>query len=82
MGAAAYGSYQGLLLLLKNSAAATILAVCVGGVVYGCLLLKLGGVEQSELRSMPGGTKVIALDENSIFFKNVFKKFPPDGYYR
>ena len=68
MGAAAYGSYQGLLLLLKNSAAATILAVCVGGVVYGCLLLKLGGVEQSELRSMPGGTKVIALGRKFHLF--------------
>lgn len=68
MGAAAYGSYQGLLLLLKNSAAATILAVCAGGAVYGCLLLKLGGVEQSELRSMPGGTKVIALGRKFHLF--------------
>lgn len=68
MGAAAYGSYQGLLLLLKNSAAATILAVCVGGAVYGCLLLKLGGVDQSELRSMPGGTKVIALGRKFHLF--------------
>ena len=68
MGAAAYGSYKGLLLLFKNSTAATILAVCAGAAVYGCLLLKLGGVEQSELRSMPGGTKVIALGRKFHLF--------------
>lgn len=68
MGAAAYGSYQGLFLLLKNSALATVLAVCAGAAVYGCLLLKLGGVEQSELRSMPGGGKVIALGRKFHLF--------------
>lgn len=68
MGAAAYGSYQGLFLLLKNNAVAVILAVCAGVAVYGGLLLKLGGVEQSELRSMPGGTKVIAIGRKFHLF--------------
>lgn len=68
MGAAAYGSYQGLFLLLRSSAAATLLAIGVGAAVYGSLLLKLGGIEQSELRSMPGGTKVIAFGRKFHLF--------------
>ena len=55
MGAAAYGCYQGLSRLFGGSGIATVGAVLAGVLVYGILLLKIGGVDAQELQTMPGG---------------------------
>lgn len=61
MGAAAYGTYYGIHLVLKSNALAVLGAVGVSVVIYGVLLLKLHCVEESELLTMPGGRKMAKL---------------------
>ena len=59
MGAVAYGCYQGLSRLFGGSGIATVGAVLAGVLVYGILLLKIGGVDAQELQTMPGGTRIL-----------------------
>ena len=61
MGAAAFGVYKGVTLIIKSNLLVTILAVFAAIAVYGVLLIKLRCVDEDELYSMPGGTKVIRL---------------------
>lgn len=61
MGAAAFLIYTGAHLLLRSNVIATILAVAVAVVVYGVLLLKLRCIEEHELYTMPGGTKILGI---------------------
>lgn len=61
MGAAAYGTYFGVHLLLKRNVFGVLAAVGVAVVVYGILLLKLHCVDESELLTMPGGRKLAGI---------------------
>jgi len=61
MGAAAFGVYKGVTLIIKSNLLGTIFAVLTAIAVYGVLLIKLRCVDEEELYSMPGGTKVIRL---------------------
>jgi len=61
MGAAAFGVYKGVTLIIKSNLLETIFAVLAAIAVYGVLLIKLRCVDEEELYSMPGGTKVIRL---------------------
>lgn len=58
MGAAAYGTYLGVHLILKRNVFGVLAAVGVAIVIYGILLLKLHCVDESELLTMPGGRKL------------------------
>lgn len=59
MGAAAYGCYQGLSRLLGSNGIAAAGSILAGVLVYGILLLKIGGVEAQELQTMPGGARLL-----------------------
>lgn len=61
MGAAAYLVYRGVTLIIKSNLVGTLFAVLTAVAVYGVLLIKLRCVEESELYSMPGGTRVIRI---------------------
>ena len=65
MGAAAYGVYRLCSHFLGNQGAGnligTMAAIFAAILVYFVLLLKLKGVEEQELRTMPGGTRVLVL---------------------
>lgn len=61
MGAAAFGVYKGVTLIIKSNLLGTIFAVLAAIAVYGVLLIKLRCVDEEELYSMPGGTKVIRI---------------------
>ena len=61
MGAAAFGVYKGVTLIIKSNLLGTIFAVLAAIAVYGVLLIKLRCIDEEELYSMPGGTKVIRL---------------------
>ncbi|MBT9654116.1 oligosaccharide flippase family protein [Ruminococcus sp. MCC718] len=54
MGIAAYLVHRVLNLFAGNTIS-TILAVCVGAVVYGICLVKLGGILEREIRRLPKG---------------------------
>lgn len=66
MGAAAYGVYRGLLAALPwaarsgrlGMAVLVVPSVAVAMAVYGLLLVRLGAVNEEELREMPMGTRL------------------------
>ncbi|MDE6845994.1 MAG: polysaccharide biosynthesis protein [Lachnospiraceae bacterium] len=59
MGAAAYGIYHGLYMLLPVSRVALLIAIGIGAMIYFALILLMGGVTEKELRSFPKGTMLI-----------------------
>lgn len=61
MGAAAYGSYQGLYRLCGNNTAATLLAILLAVVVYGLVMLFIRGITEEDLQAFPAGGKLIRI---------------------
>ncbi|MEG0987163.1 MAG: polysaccharide biosynthesis protein [Clostridium sp.] len=61
MGAAAFITYKGIHLLTHSNIIGTIMALLIAVAVYGTLLIKLRCVEEKELYTMPGGTKIIKI---------------------
>lgn len=59
MGAAAYGIYHGLYILLPVSRVALLIAIGIGAMVYFALILLMGGVTEKELKSFPKGTMLV-----------------------
>ena len=59
MGAAVYGMYQLLMNTINSNVVATTGSIVIGVVVYGILLLILGGLREKELRSFPMGNLII-----------------------
>ena len=59
MGAAVYGIYHGLILLIPVSRVVLLVAIGVGVCVYGAVLLLIGGVSEEELASFPKGTMLV-----------------------
>ncbi|MCB6607327.1 polysaccharide biosynthesis protein [[Clostridium] symbiosum] len=63
MGAAAFGVYKLVILIVKSNLIGTILAVITAVAVYGILLIKLRCIDEEELYTMPGGTKMIRISK-------------------
>lgn len=61
MGAGAYLSYRLVHLAVKSNAVSTIVAILMAMVIYGILLIKLGGLNAKELKTMPGGTRLLRI---------------------
>lgn len=59
MGAAAYGVYKGLYLLLPMNRVVLLVAIAVGATVYFVVLLRIGGVSEAELRAFPKGSMLV-----------------------
>lgn len=59
MGVAVYGVHLGLEMATKSNALATIVAILVGVVVYGVLMLLLHGIGEAELLAFPGGRMLV-----------------------
>lgn len=59
MGAAAYGVYHGLYLLVPVSRVVLLVAIGIGICVYGVVLLLIGGVNEEELRAFPKGAFLV-----------------------
>lgn len=59
MGAAVYGIYHGLILLIPVSRMVLLIAIGVGVCVYGAVLLLIGGVSEEELASFPKGLMLV-----------------------
>lgn len=59
MGAAAYGVYKGLYLLLPMNRVVLLAAIAVGAAVYFVVLLRIGGVSEAELRAFPKGSMLV-----------------------
>ncbi|EQK36549.1 hypothetical protein QW7_3646 [Clostridioides difficile P77] len=53
-------SYGALVGFLGNSIS-TIIAICVGGIVYVVVILGIGGIKKEEILTMPKGDKLYKL---------------------
>ncbi len=61
MGAAAFGVYHGLMLLVPVSRVVLLVAIGVGACVYFAILLLIGGGSEEELLAFPKGTLLVRL---------------------
>ena len=59
MGAAAYGVYYGLYMILPVSRVVLLIAIGIGAMVYFAMILLTGGVTEKELKSFPKGTMLV-----------------------
>ena len=63
MGAAVYGVYHGLILLIPVSRMVLLIAIGIGVCVYGAVLLLIGGVSREELLAFPKGYTLVHIAE-------------------
>lgn len=61
MGAAVFGIYHGLMLLIPVSRVVLLLAIGIGVCVYGVILLLIGGVTEDELWEFPKGAALVQI---------------------
>lgn len=61
MGVAAFLTYRVVTMVIKSNLLGTVVSVAVAVAVYGVLLIRLRGIEEQELKSMPGGTRLLGL---------------------
>lgn len=59
MGAAAFGVYQGVFYLIKVNRISVALAIGIAAVVYFVMIIKLGVVDEEELKSFPKGAFLV-----------------------
>lgn len=61
MGIIAYFSYQLCFLLLKSNMLSLFLSIFVSAFAYFILIIKFGGINETELNQMPKGAKIIGI---------------------
>lgn len=61
MGAAAWGSYQGIYHLVKSNSISVLAAICVAVAVYAAALLITGAIRENDLKSFPKGALLVRL---------------------
>ena len=61
MGVCTVGVYKLLYAVIKSNAISTILSIVAAVAVYGILLIKLKCLDETELRQMPGGTRLLGI---------------------
>ncbi len=59
MGAAAYGVYYGLYMLIPVSRVVLLIAIGIGAMIYFAMILLMGGVTEKELKAFPKGTMLV-----------------------
>lgn len=75
MGAAAFGTYQGLYYLCKINIIALAIAIMVGMSVYFILIIRWNAVSEEELRSMPKGYMLVGIAQKTgIMKKKILEK--------
>lgn len=70
MGAAAYGVYHGLILLIPVSRVVLLIAIGIGVCVYGAVLLLIGGVSREELAAFPKGLMLVHIADKLHLLPN------------
>ncbi|MCJ7855678.1 polysaccharide biosynthesis protein [Lachnospiraceae bacterium NSJ-143] len=63
MGAACYGTYKGMFLLLHRNTLSTLIAVAVSMVVYFFVMLFIKGILKEDIYMLPGGRKIASVCE-------------------
>lgn len=61
MAAGTLGSYHLFFALIGSNTIATLMAICVAVAVYGLVMLLIKGIMEEDLRTVPGGGKLIRI---------------------
>ncbi len=61
MGIAVFVSYEACYRLIRSNTAAVLISVCLGVAVYFVVLLRMRGLSEDELRTMPKGDALVRL---------------------
>lgn len=68
MGAVAFGVYQGIFYLIKLNRISLIIAMGAAMIVYFVLIMKLGVVNEAELKSFPKGAMLVHIAKKMHLF--------------
>lgn len=60
MGVFAFASYK-LFMLSGHNSIATLLAICIGALVYGIMIIKTKGIRRDELQGIKFGSRLVAI---------------------
>ena len=69
MGAVAFGTYHGIFYFVQISRIALLLAIAIAAAVYFILIIKLGVVNESELKAFPKGHMLAAVAKKMHLLK-------------
>jgi stage V sporulation protein B len=62
-------TYEGVIRAVGSNTLSTLVSVTVGAIVYGIVLISIGGITVNELEMIPGGRKISALLKKTGIFK-------------
>jgi len=72
MGGVIYITYDLMMLEFANNALATMLGIGLGGIVYGAVLLMVGGIVEGDMKQIPFiGARMIPILRKLGIFKSV-----------
>lgn len=66
MGVCAFAAYKLIYMVLESNTMATLIAILIGMVVYGVLILGLKAITKDEIERIPGGKKLAAVMDKFI----------------
>lgn len=69
MGAVAFGIYHGIYYFLPMNRVALLVAIVAAGAVYFVLIMKLGVVNEAELKAFPKGTMLVSISRKLHLLK-------------
>ena len=59
MGGVCFGAYKAFFALLNSNTLATMIAILIGVIIYGLVMLLIGGIKEDDLLAMPMGGKLV-----------------------
>lgn len=69
MGVVAFGVYHGVFYIINENRISVIAAIAIAAVVYFSLIIKLGAVNEDELKSFPKGALLVRLAKKTHLLK-------------
>lgn len=61
MGGICFAAYKALFAFLNSNTIATIIAIFVAVIVYGLVMLLIGGIKEDDLKAMPMGSRLVRI---------------------
>lgn len=61
MGVVCFIAYKGMFTFLDNNTIATLISICIGVVIYGLVMLLIGGIREDDLLAMPMGGRLVRI---------------------
>ena len=61
MGGVCFASYKGMFAFLDSNTIATVISIFIAVIVYGLVMLLIGGIKEEDLKAMPMGRKLVRI---------------------